>query len=250
MAKQTGLGDRLFVAGYNLSGDITAIGNVGGGPAAMECTGIDKSAFERLGGKRDGRLEATSWFNPGPEADAAHQVYSKLPTTDQVVTYCRGAALGSSAACLIGKQTNYDGSRGDDGAFSFAIATQASAGVPLEWGELATAGIREDTEATNGDGIDGGASTTTGLVAYLHVFAFTGTSVTVKLQQSSDDGDSDTYADVTGGAFTAATAVTAERIVTAADQTVERYLRVVTTGTFSVANFAVVLLRPQIERDY
>ncbi|MBH1939044.1 hypothetical protein I5Q34_33115, partial [Streptomyces sp. AV19] len=47
----------------------------------------------------------------------------------------------------------------------------------------------------------------------------------------------------TGGAFTAATGVTSERIATAAGQTVERYLRVVTTGTFSNAVFAVSVVR-------
>jgi hypothetical protein len=245
MTKQSGLGDRLFVAGYNLSGDITAIGNIGGGPAALDCTGIDKSGFERIGGIRDGRLEATSWFNP--TAAAGHDRLGNLPTTDQIVTYCRGTTLGNAAACLVGKQVNYDGTRGNDGALTFAVSAQAAAGVPLEWGRQLTAGIRTDTTATNGSSVDHGAATAHGLAAYLHVFAFTGTSVTVTLQDSADNSS---FAAITGAAFTAATGITSQRITTATGSAVRRYVRAVTTGTFSSAQFAVTLVRHEIARDY
>lgn len=246
MAKQTGLGDRLFIDGLNVSGDITAIDTLGGGPEALENTGIDKSAFERIGGLRDGRAEFTTWWNPGPEADAAHVALSTLPRTDRILTYCRGVALGGPAAGLVGKQINYDGSREADGAFSLEVAAQAN-GYGIEWGVQGTAGIRTDSAATNGSSVDHGAATAFGLTAYLHVFAFTGTSVTVKLQESADDGAADTWADVVGGAFTAATAVGAERIATATDLAVERYLRVVTTGTFTDAQFAVLICRAETE---
>ncbi|WP_372352624.1 hypothetical protein [Streptomyces sp. KL116D] len=85
-----------------------------------------------------------------------------------------------------------------------------------------------------------------GLQAYLHVFAFTGTSVTVKLQESSDNGVGDPWADVTGGAFTAATAIGAQRIETARGLTVKRYLRAVSTGTFTSATFAVSVNRNDV----
>lgn len=244
MAKQSGLGDALYVAGYDLSGDVGSLGRVGGGPAAMEVTGIDKAAFERIGGLRDGGVEYSAWFNPG--IDRAHDVLSVLPTADQVLTYCRGTALGSPAACLVGKQINYDPTRAADGALTIAVQALAN-GYGLEWGRLLTAGKRTDTAATNGASLDlGAASTAFGLQAYLHVFAFTGTSVTVKLQESSDDGAGDAWADVVGGAFAAATGITSQRIATAAGQTVERYLRVVTTGTFSNAVVAVAVVRNEI----
>lgn len=241
MSKQSGLGDNLYVAGYDVSGDISSLGAIGGGPAAMDVTGIDKSAFERIGGLRDGRLEWVSWFNPA--TDRAHDRFSALPTSDVLVTYCRGTALGSPAASMIGKQIDYSGTRADDGALSFAVQAQAN-GYGLEWCTQLTAGKRTDTAATNGTGVDfGTGSTAFGLQAYLHVFAFTGTSVTVKLQESSDNGAGDAWADVTGGGFTAATGVTSQRIETARGQTVERYLRAVTTGTFSNAVFAVSVCR-------
>lgn len=241
MSKQSGLGDNLYVAGYDVSGDISSLGAVGGGPAAMDVTGIDKSANERIGGLRDGRIEFVSWFNP--TATRAHSRFSALPTADVLVTYCRGTSLGSQAANLISKQIDYAPTRADDGALTFAVQAQANS-YGLEWCTQLTAGKRTDGSATNGTGVDfGTGSTAFGLQAYLHVFAFTGTSVTVKLQESSDNGAGDAWADVTGGGFTAATGITSQRIETARGQTVERYLRVATTGTFSNAVFAVSVCR-------
>ena len=89
----------------------------------------------------------------------------------------------------------------------------------------------------------GTGSTTFGLSAYLHVTAIASGSATIKLQESSDDGGTDTYADVTGGSFGAQTGIGASRIQTALDQTVERYLRVVTTGTFTGLSFHVHVTR-------
>jgi hypothetical protein len=118
----------------------------------------------------------------------------------------------------------------------------AAAGVGH--GLALTTGKRTDTAATNGTGVDFGdpspAAFSYGLQAYLHVFAFTGTNATIKLQQSSDNGAGDAWSDVVGGAFASVTSgPQAQRIETARDLAVERYLRVVTTGTFTSLQFAV-----------
>ncbi|WP_413102218.1 hypothetical protein [Streptomyces sp. Inha503] len=248
MGKQSGLGDNLYIAGYELSGDIGSIGNVGGGPAALDMTGINKAAMERVGGLRDGRLQYVAYFNP--DTDRAHPRLSALPTGDVACSYFRGTVLGGASANIVAKQINYDGTRGDSGEFTFAVEAQAN-GFGVEWGRSLTAGPRTDTTGTSGSSVDfGTGSTSFGLQAYLHVFAVTGTSVTVKLQQSSDDGGADAWADVTGGAFTAATGVTSQRIATSGSQTVERYLRIVTTGTFSNAVFAVSVVRNDTEVQF
>jgi hypothetical protein len=243
MSKQTGLGDNLYIDGFDVSGDIGSIGSIHGGPAALEVTGIDKSGFERVGGERDGAIDYSAWFNDAATPPVgAHFVLSPLTTVDRIVTYCRGTALGSPSACIVAKQTNYDPTRSQDGALSWSITKPAN-GFGLEWGRLLTAGKRTDGSATNGTGVDFAAASVFGLQAYLQVFAFTGTSVTVKIQESSNDGAGDAYADVVGGTFTAATGITKERIATATGLSVERYLRVVTTGTFSNAVFAVTVVR-------
>jgi hypothetical protein len=244
LAKQSGLGDRLLVAGYDLSGDVGSIGELSGGPGVLPGTGIDKSAEERLFGVHDGAINYTAFFNKA--SNRAHPRLSALPTTDQLVTYCHGSTLGNPGAAMFAKQITYDGTRGQDGSFTFAVNAQLADGHVMQWGRQGTAFLRTDTSATNGASIDDGASSAFGLTAYLQVTAFTGTSVTVKLQESSDDGGSDAFADVTGGAFTAATAIGTQRIDTASGLTVERYLRVVTSGTFSSATFNVLICRNEV----
>ncbi len=238
MTKQSGLGDQLYVDGYRISGDIGSLGNIGGGPAALEQTGIDKYAFERTGGLRDGRLEFTSWFNDA--AGQAHPVLSTLPTGNRYLLYLRGTAgIGSAGAALYGKQINYDPNRSEDGNLTLAVSAQAD-GYGLEWGEQLTIGTRTDTSATNGASLDGGAASNFGGQAYLQVEAVTGTSVTVTLQDSADNSS---WANITGGAFTAATGRGAQRI--AFTGTVRRYVRAITSGTFTNAQFAVLFVRNQ-----
>jgi hypothetical protein len=243
MAKGSGLGDRLFVAGYNLSGDVGAVDTVGGGPALLEATGIDKSGMERIPGLRDGRIEFTSYFNAA--VGAAHERFSALPTADQIVTYCRGTTLGNPSASCVAKQIGYDGKRSADGALTLTVAAQSNA-FGVEWGEQLTAGTRTDTTATNGSSYDYGATIATtnfGLQMYVHLFAFTGTSVTIKVQSSTDDGGGDAFADVTGATTGALTTVGATRVATGTTAAVERYLRVATTGTFTDAQFSVMVVR-------
>lgn len=245
--KQAGMGDRLFVAGFDLSGDIGSLGRIGGGLAGVQdVTGIDKSAFERIGLARDGSIEFSAFFNDA--AGQAHPRLSTLPTTDQIVTYLRGTSLGSPAASMVGKQIGYDPSRDADGSLTIEVQALAN-GFGLEWGTQLTAGLRTDAAATNGAGVDLAAATTFGLQAHLHVTAFTGVDATIKIQESSDNAVADPYADVVGGAFAQVTAgPTSQRIQTARNLTVERWLRVVTvtTGGFTNLSFVVAVKKNEV----
>lgn len=242
MTKQGGMGDLFLVDGYDMSGDVGSLSRIGGGPAASEVTGINSSGIERIGLLRDGAMEFNTWFNDAIVAPVgAFTVLKTLPTTDRQGTYCRGQTLGKPAASAISKQIDYAGTRAQDASFTFACSLQAN-GYGIEWGEQLTAGKRTDTVATNGTGIDYGATSTLfGWAAYLHVTSFTGTSVTVTVQDSADNA---TFATITGGAFTANTAVGQERIQSSSTTaTVRRYVRVITTGTFSSATFVVNFVR-------
>ncbi len=235
MAKSSGLGDRFYVSGVDISGDVGSLSNVHGGPGTLDVTNITQSAMERLGGQRDGSMTFVSYFDDA--AGRAHKTLRALPRTDVLASYCRGLGLGSQMATCASKQINYDETRGSDGALTFTTEVQANS-FGLEWGDQATVGVRTDTTATSpATGLDTLASAAFGLQAYLHVFAFTGTSVTVTLQDSADDI---TFAAIGGGvSFVAATAVGAQRIATANTQTIRRYVRVITTGTFTNAQFIV-----------
>lgn len=243
MSKQSGLGDNFFIDAYNLSGDVMALDTISNSRDVLPATGIDKSAMERMQGLRDGHMEVSCFFNDA--AGQAHPVLSTLPTTDRVATYCRSTTLGKPAASMVAKQIGYDGSRGDDGSFTLKTELQAN-GYGLEWGNQLTAGKRTDTTATNGSSYDYGASigtTAFGLQMYVHLLSFTGTSVTIKVQSSTDNGAGDAFADITGATSGALTAAGAVRVATATNVNVERYLRVVTTGTFTSAVFVVNVVR-------
>jgi hypothetical protein len=88
-----------------------------------------------------------------------------------------------------------------------------------------------------------------GLIMFVHLFAFTGTSVTIKLQSSSDNAG-DAYADVTGATTSALSAARQGLRIATAAVDVERYLKVVTTGTFTNAQFAVSVYRHRTQTDY
>lgn len=238
MTKSSGLGDNFYVAGNNLSNDTSALSKIAGPLAVIDVTGIDKSAHERLGGKRDGQIDWTSFWNP----TGAHPVLSALPTGDTLVSYYFRQVIGNPAANMVAKQIDYNPTRGTDGSLTVAVSAMANA-YGLEWGQQLTPGIRTDAAATNGASWDGGAASNFGLQAYLHVFAFTGTDVTIKLQDSADNA---TFADLAAAAFTQVTAGPGwQRLAISNAATVRRYLRAVTvtTGGFTSVQFAVTAVR-------
>jgi hypothetical protein len=237
VAKTSGLTDNLLVGGYDLSGDVGSLEKIAGGIATIDVTGINKSAYERLGGQRDGGIDFTAFWNVS--AAQAHAVLSTLPTADVYLQYLRGTTLGNPAACLIAKQIDYAPTRASSGELTAKISAASNA-YGIEWGEQLTAGLRTDTAATNGTGIDGTASSSFSWQAYLQSTALTGTSCTVTIQDSADNA---AWANVTSGAFTAFTGPGAQRLAGAGGAILRRYVRAITTGTFTVATFSCVIVR-------
>lgn len=150
MAKTNGLGMQFYVGGYALGEDTREFSELGGGPAALDFTPITKSAMVRQGGLKDSRMNWVSFFNP--DANAAHDVLSVLPTSDEIATACIGTTIGSPACCEIGKQINYDMTRAQDGMLTAAVNVQGN-GYALEWADLLTAATRTDTGATSGTAV-------------------------------------------------------------------------------------------------
>lgn len=241
MTKTAGMGDRLYLSGYDLSGDVGSLSRIAGGPRPLNVTAINASGQERLGGVRDGGMDFMAYFNP--DLAKAHARLSTLPSTDVLATYLRGTTLGNPAASCIAKQVNYDPTRGTDGSLTMGVQLLSN-GYGIEWGDQLTAGARTDTGATAGTAVDFTAGSSFGLQAYLQVTAFSGTDVTIKIQESSDNAG-DVYADVVGGGFTSVTGITSQRIATATNLAVERFLKVTTatTGGFTSVTFVVMVVR-------
>lgn len=245
MSKSTGLGAGLLVGGADISGDIGAVSRIASPRTVLDLTAITQYAFDRALAYRDGAIEFTSWFNPS--AGRSHPTLSALPRADTAVTYLhRHATQNAMAASMVAKQITYDADRQQDGSLSFSTASQANL-YGLEWGNLLSEGVQTFTAADESASVDAGASSAFGLQAYLHVTAFTGTDVTFAIQSSSDNGAGDAWAAVTGATFTENTDVGWERIQTARDASIERYLRVAATGTFTSVTFAVNVVRNAAE---
>ena len=105
MTKQSGLGSRFLVGGYDLSGDMQALDNVHGGSGLLDVTDITQSAHSRIFGLRDGGMSFTSFFD---NANAT-PVLKTLPTADTLMTLLLPSlAVGGAAACLNAKQIDYD----------------------------------------------------------------------------------------------------------------------------------------------
>lgn len=240
MAKQGGLGDQLFVGGYDLGDDIGSVGNISGGPAPLEVTGITKEAFQRIGGVRSGRMELSAFFNDA--ADQAHEVLSALPTADTILTYLHGVAIGDPAACLNAKQVNYDPSRAQDGGLLIGVEAQSNQ-YGLEWGVQLTPGKRTDTGANSSvPSHDHGAETAFGGQAYFQVFSFVGTDATIVVRGASDSGFSTGLQDQ---ATLLVDSSTPQAARVESVSTVRQHLKIntTTTGGFTSLVFAVAFVR-------
>jgi hypothetical protein len=244
MAKQTGIGCNYYVNGFDISGDTNALSKISGGPALFDTTDITQPAKSRLGTLRNGEITWVSFFNPSPGQE--HAALSGLPTTDLIGTaFLNPLAIGSPAASIVGKLPTYDTKRNNEAeiVIDFGLTSNGSG---LEWGLQLTPGRRTDVAATNGPSNDDGAATSFGAQAYLQVFSFVGTDITIKIQDSADNV---TFADVATFAFaTITSAPQALRDTIPNNAVLRRFVRVATTtaGGFTSCSFAVQYVRNQI----
>ncbi len=170
-----------------------------------------------------------------------HNALAPLPRTDVVCMYARGTTLGNAAACMIGKQLNYDGTRDNNGNLTFQVEVDGN-GFGYEWGTLLTAGIRTDTAATVGAFIDQGASSLFGAQAYLEIVDFVGTSVDITITHATTSGG--TYTTLMD--FGSQTAIGGFRQFVSNTTTVNEFIKVATAGTFTYCSFVVAMNRNQI----
>lgn len=250
MGKTHGMGDQLWVGGYDLGASTNSLSRISGGNTPIPMTDITQLAMARVAGQRDGGMDIVSYWNP--DAGASHEVYSPLPRTDVIATYAHTTSIGGWSANVVAKQIGYDGDRAQDGGYLLNVIAQAN-GYSLQWARQATAGKRTDASATAAASVtaldQGSASPGAfGAVMWVHVFSLGSGTPTIKLQESSDNG-ADAYADVVGATTGVVTAPSALRVATGSIA-VERYLKVVTTGTFTDLVFAVSVARHRIATVY
>jgi hypothetical protein len=242
MAKTTGLGDAFYIGGTDVSGDVNSLSRISGGPNPGDFTDITQSAHARQGLLRDGGIDFAVYM----DSALAHPVLSALPTADVIATYFNQRAIGNPAASCVAKEIDYNWNRGQEGNLLGSVALQADA-FGLEWGNQVTPGIRTDTVATDAqtaNSWDTGGALSFGAQLYVHLFAFTGTSVTFKIKHSTDNI---TFGDLAPSLITSAltSAPQAVRVTVPNTTTVNRYVGLATIGTFSNAQFAAMLVKNQ-----
>ena len=238
MAKTSGLGDSLFVNGYDLSGDVGAIQTLSHTIGEMNATGLNKSAMERLQLLHDSELSFNCFFT-GDSSDSgnvhAHERLRTLSNT-RLVTYFNGTTAGNLAAGHGALQFNYDLERGDDGALLGSVTTKSSDGYGLDVGRILDVAAAP-TAVGNGTVLDLGTHGWATTALHLHVTAFTGTSVTLIIQTDDNSGMS---TPTTYGTFATVSGRTYERLAVASAP--ERYIRWrASSGTFSAVSFAVMI---------
>ena len=64
MAKQTALGDALYVGASDLSGDVGSISSIASPRAIIDVSSIAVSGYERLLGRADGSINFAAFYNP------------------------------------------------------------------------------------------------------------------------------------------------------------------------------------------
>jgi hypothetical protein len=195
-----------------------------------------------IAGVNSGKVDVSGLYDP---------TESSLPTlllagTPGVLTGSPGAgsAIGDPARLVSALDTSYSESAPVGGLVALKASFLAD-GV-MGFGYMLHP-LAEDTDTTTGATRDDTAATASGWVAHLHVTVVDGGSWVVKLQDASTSNMSD-VADVTGGAFTAATGTTSQRLRGATSTTaLRRYVRYVATRTGGVGGngitFALALAR-------
>lgn len=211
MAFQPGFKARILLGDFSLSAKLSDISV----PLGVEM--LDPTTFGDNGVKRAlPGLDSSSFSCEGfIDADTNTEVASWTSTTP--FTYAQnGLALGSPVILLDTLKASYEPGTQVGGVAAFSLGGQTdgvtSFGVSLH-------DLTAETVDGNGTGHDGGAATSNGGIAQIHVTAFSGlTSAVVTVADSADNVSFATIA-----TFATVTGTTSER--KAVSGTVRRYLR-------------------------
>jgi len=234
MAKKTGLGHNFFISGYDLSGDVSAIDNWSTPVESVDVTSISKSGIERLQGRVDLDASFSSFFNDASGQE--HIALRNYPATDRNVSWTFGSAVGDVAVGAVAKQVDYPMTRGADGSLTTTVPMSGN-GVIAEWGNLLSAGKITHSSATTVASKDDSASTSAGASAMIQSMSLSSGTATVKIQHSANDSSWADLITFTNVASASDSGRTSERKTVSG--TVNRYLRIITSGTFSALVFVI-----------
>jgi len=243
VAKKNGLAQEFFIEGYELSGDVGSLQDVSSPHEVLEVPVINKSGMVRVAGRSDGAISFNSWFDDASEL--AFDATKGLPTADSVILYALGGAVNDAAAFLTAKRVEYGWVEGADGSLELSITARSAIGIPLEWGVMLSAGKITHSSASSSASRDDGASSSKGAIAVVEIVDTDSGTPTIVIEDSPNDSSWSTLISFT--AVASGSEPKAERKTVTG--TINRYLRITTTGTFSNCDFAVAYRRGLAEDD-
>jgi hypothetical protein len=231
---------RVAVGLINLSG--TARGySVSKQTEMLDTTVLTDTAKTFIPGQNTGTFSLDMLLDADPTANAQFDVLTDWTAAAAYpITFAPvGFSTGSLAVLINGLQTDLT-TQAAVGSVITASATGQGTGA-TDVGVM----LEDFTAATidaNGTARDNGAATANGLVAHLHVSAFSGLTNNIVTIEHSVDGSTSWAVLVT---FATITGVTSEHVEIAAGTTVRRHLRVVdnVTGAGSCTRAVAVARR-------
>ena len=213
---------KVFVDEFDFSAyftDMTATTTV----ETAETSTFGSSAKEYIAGLKDGTVSLSGMFE-GTADTGTDDYFSGIlgsATKQKVIVAPEGHANGYRAVMLQADDTSYEVSSAIADVVQASAEFQSSDGV--EHGVILSSGSAVSATGS-GTGVDNGASSANGGVAFLSVPTNTRNgNITVKVQQSADNS---TFTDLVTFTAVTSTQKTSERIEVAAGTSVARYLRV------------------------
>lgn len=233
MAVTHGKAAKIYADGFDVSSFLSSV-SLNGTADIAETSVFGSTSKQYVLGLQDNTLSVEGFYtSPDGEAVALLNAALGSATKSNWLVFPQGDTLGLDGWGFLASQTSINVNTNMGGAAMISGDAQSSVGAELLISHHA---LGAETTAGNSASVDGVAvSTATGGVGYIHATAFTGTSITVAIQDSADN-----VSFVDRLVFTAISAANAkERKVTAPLATILRYTRAAWTGTFSNAVFVV-----------
>lgn len=233
---------RIYVGGYDLSGDALTVDTLNNTFGEADTTGWSEFNRNYI---RDARRTVGIRGFQALLNDAAGRAYAILATApDAIVSMCLGGggepAVPDPAyliyAAQMGDTTSFNGNIGMISGDFLPLASQYNDNAVNPMG-VTLQGATSLSSTTTGSSHDNEAATTGGFHAHLHVLATSSGNFAITIEHSNDDSSWATLATFTSTAGS----ITAERQT--GTGTVDRYVRSVFTRTAGTITAVVTFAR-------
>jgi hypothetical protein len=236
MAATPGKDQRVLFAQYIFHDNINSVESVSE-MGLEDSTCLGDTGVKNTPTLKNGNITLAGFFDATANKQDAALRAALGSSNGEPVTYFPAGfdTIGNRAVLQLTRAANYSNGGEVAGLVGFNYSAQSDGGN--DHGVVLHAYAAE-TGTTAGASVDNAAASANGGVGHVHCTAFSGTSVTPKIQHSVDDS---VWVDLVS--FAAISGVASERVAVAAGTTVNRYLRETRTGTFTSATFCVSFAR-------